>query len=339
MDNLSNMTNSCSTISLEERKKVLITFGSVGLVSTIACSFALLLTVFFKLYRRFVHRLAAYQVLSSLFFSLVCCSQVFFVNDDVDSSSDYRNSCAAVGFLLEYSVWVKMLFMLWLIVHLFTFTVFYKSSEKYERRCVAILVLFPLLFVWIPFLHGMYGLAGAWCWIQNWNDDCASNKLLLGMIEQYALLYGPFFLTLFVAIGLILAMMVVLVKRLACSVSASELQPILGAGQRNRALKELVSLVAYPIFFFLLLIPVFVNRLYSAITSNISFTSFLLSGIAIPAIGLFSGMTLIVHVVILMKHKLSERIVLTDCSNLGSRRVISHGDIVSSLPVLNRSEE
>ena len=333
---MDNLTNSCSTVSLEERNEILFVFGSVGLISTISCLFALLLAVWNQLYRRFVHRLAAYQVLSSLFFSLVCCSQVSFVGYDADSSAGYRNLCAAVGFLLEYSVWIKMSFMLWLVVHLFSFTVFYKSSEKYERRCVASLVLLPLVFVWIPFVHGMYGLAGAWCWIQNWNEDCASDKLLLGVIEQYVLLHAPLFLTLFIAIGLIIVMIIVLVKRLAYSYPASELLPLLRVDQRSRALKELVSLVAYPIFFFLLLIPVFSNRLYGDISNNVNFASFLSGGIAIPAIGFFSGMTLIVHVAILNRRKLSKDVVAS-CSINGDQHV-SHVDIVNALPVVNVSE-
>ena len=133
-------------------------------------------------------------------------------------------------------------------------------------------------------------------------------------------------------------MMIVLAKRLACSIPASELQPLLGVNQRSQALKELGSLVAYPIFFFLLLIPVFINRLYSSITSNIDFASFLASGIAIPAIGLFSGMTLIFHVVVLKKPKLSKQI-LTNYSIGGDQRVISHADTMNSLRVINKSEE
>ena len=39
--------------------------------------------------------------------------------------------------------------------------------------------------VWISFLHDAYGLAGAWCWIRQKDDNCDS--LLAGKIEQYVL--------------------------------------------------------------------------------------------------------------------------------------------------------
>ena len=307
-------TNSCSSLTVHDRNTILFVLSSVGLVSTIVCFFALFLGVWFRLYKHFVHRLAAYQVLSSLFFDLVCCSQVTFVGYDNNSSTDYVHLCAAVGFFLEYSIWIKLLFMLWLVLHLFCFTVFYKSSEKYEKVCVAGLILFPLLFVWIPFVHDLYGLAGSWCWIQNWKDDCPEEKSELGVIEEYLLLHGPFFVLLSIAMGLIVVMVFVIVKRSTHYLSGSEVEPLISKDRRSQALKELLSLVAYPIFFFLFLIPALSNRIYGAVKDGFNFDSFLVTAITLPAIGFCSGMTLIVHVAILIKYKASRPTTVASCS-------------------------
>ena len=315
-------TNSCSAVSVHDRNMILFALSSVALVSTIACFFALFLGVFFQLYKHFVHRLAAYQVLSSLFFDLVCCSQVTFIGYEDNSSTDYVHLCAAVGFALEYSMWIKLLFMLWLVLHLFCFTVFYKSSEKYEKFCFVSLILFPLLFVWIPFIHGLYGMAGSWCWIQNWKDDCPSKKSELGVIEEYLLLHGPFLVLLTIAMGLIVVMVFVIAKRLTPYLSGSEAEPLINRDRRSQALKELLSLVAYPIFFFVLLVPASSNRIYGAIKDEFSFDSFLITAVTLPAIGFCSGMTLIVHVAILMRHKALKPTSVASCND-GSEAILS----------------
>ena len=60
--------------------------------------------------------------------------------------------------------------------------------------------------MWIPFLHDAYGLAGAWCWIRQKDDNCDS--LLAGKIEQYVLGYGPVSFLCIVAMVIVAAMLV-----------------------------------------------------------------------------------------------------------------------------------
>ena len=89
-----------------------------------------------------------------------------------------------------------------------------RTSTKARRQalCLEICYVFvpiviSLLFVWIPFLHDAYGLAGAWCWIRQKDDNCDS--LLAGKIEQYVLGYGPVSFLCIVAMVIVAAVLVI----------------------------------------------------------------------------------------------------------------------------------
>ena len=73
------------------------------------------------------------------------------------------------------------------------------------------------------------------------------------------------------------------------------------AQKRRKALNELLPLLAYPILFFLLLIPPLINRIigaaYTGQQPNI--TAILVSGIFIPLQPFLAGLTLLIHVLVL----------------------------------------
>ena len=291
------LNDSCNvTLTDQERRELLLAMGIMGAVSAVFCLVALLLVFCLKLYKHFCHRLAAYQVISSFFFSVVCSVQMIMIDYDRDPGL-YEPVCEALGCLLEYTVWVKMLAMLWLTFHLFSFTVCYASLRRAEIVCALIVILSPLLFVWIPFANGAYGIAGAWCWIKNWNGDCMSSKFPVGEIEQYGLMYVPAFMSLVGAVLLIAIMIIVMLCRLKTSPSL-ELQPLVSDTKRKRALKELLPLVAYPVLFCLFLFPPFINRVYSDI-GKANMATFMASSVTIAALGLFASLTLILHVLVL----------------------------------------
>ena len=293
-----DQNESCNaTLTAQEQRELLIVMGSVGTVSATFCLVALMLVVCLKLYKHFCHRLAAYQVTSSLFFCLACSAQMIMINYDRNPGL-YEPICEALACLLEYAVWVKMLAMLWLTFHLFSFTVCYASLRRAEVGCALIVVLSPLLFVWIPFVNGAYGVAGAWCWIKNWNGDCESSKFPTGEIEQYGLMYVPAFMSLVGAVLLIVIMFIVMLCRLKRSPSSLELQPLVSDTKRKRALKELLPLVAYPVLFCLFLFPPFINRVYCDI-GKANMAMFMASSVTIAILGVFASLTLILHVLVL----------------------------------------
>ena len=121
-----------------------------------------------------------------------------------------------------------------------------RTSTKARRQalCLEICYVFvpiviSLLFVWIPFLHDAYGLAGAWCWIRQKDDNCDS--LLAGKIEQYVQGYGPVSFLCIVAMVIIAAMLVILCKRLYFQETPDQVYKTM--------LRENAPLMIYPVLF------------------------------------------------------------------------------------------
>ena len=181
--------NSCvsTELSTTERNILLYILGGGGAFSTLICVIALFITCYYRLYKRFVHRLVTYQLLSAIIFSLVCSAELSVLNYDYDSSKMIiKIVCGAVGFLLSVTIGIKFIITFWLTFYLFMFAVFSKDLRCLEPLYVITSIGIPILFDWIPFVNGLYGVAGAWCWIKNWKGDCPEHEIMLGTIEQYS---------------------------------------------------------------------------------------------------------------------------------------------------------
>lgn len=306
----SNCTSNVSVLTDKEKYYLLLIMGIGGIAAVLICIIALVMGLMFKLQRFFVHRLAMYQVLAALFFAIVCVLEMPFINYDRNIKI-YRPLCMVVGFLQEYTIWVKLLMMIFLTFHLFCFAVCYTNFKRLEWVYVTLSIFIPLLFTWVPFIDGVYGQAGAWCWIQNWKEDCADNKLPDGEIEEYALLYGPAFVCLTLATLGVVIIVVVLSWRAYCQTNSSygmsadidETIPLVRDEQQKKALKEILPLVVYPLLFIAFFIPPFANRIKGAIIKNASISSFIWSAVTTPCLSLFAGLTFIIHIMVLQCQK------------------------------------
>ena len=309
MGNL-NSNDSSPEVIIPHNGRILLSMSSVGAAAIVVCIFALIMALKFKLHKFFIHRLAIYQVLSASLYSIVCVLEVIFIN--YDGSSAYHILCIIEGFLLEYTLWIKLMFTFCLTFHLFCFSVFHVKFARLEVFYVLASVLGPLLFIWIPFVsingRGItYGLAGAWCWIRNWQNNNASQNLEPGEIEQYTLLYGPAISGLMLCGVAVLVIAVVLICRAynckCCHQNNDdEFQPLLINGDRKtkkKILREILPLIIYPILSFMFYIPAFTNRLIGSKDEEPNETSFMWSAISLPLVGLLAGVSLIVHIFIL----------------------------------------
>ena len=184
-------------MSTNETDMILRCMGFIALSSVIVCFTAVVLVFALKLYIYFVHRLALYQVLAALSGGIALTLELLFL---IFRKDDEKNRCglpcAIVGFFTLSFSWVKLFFTAWLVLHLFCQAVFHKDLQRdhkclYEVLCLMISIVTPLLFTWVPFVTEEYGPAGAWCWIQNWKDNCIDNLLTTGVTEQFAMWFGP----------------------------------------------------------------------------------------------------------------------------------------------------
>ena len=289
----------CSLLDEQKRETAVFIIGFLGLAATIVCFVATLLVAVFKLYRYFAHRLALYQVLAALLYGIALSLELPAVNY-YRNETVYIPICKAVGFFAVYFAWLKLLFSSWVILHLFCFAVFYKNLQRLEPLFVLLAIIVPLLFVWVPFLHNSYGLAGPWCWIKNWRNDCINEKFSIGQIEQFALWYGPAIVSSVVDVVAIIIIIIVLVCHKQSDDQTST-PLITNSEQWRKVLKQLLPLLAYPIVFCIILLPPLANRILGAFPAeSIPIDNyFLISAILVPFWVLLPALALIIHICVL----------------------------------------
>ena len=162
--------NDCNiSFNKEQMNHLLMAKTSLSIMSSLMCLMAILLVLCLRLYKYFVYRLALYQVVACFVYSMAEILQLVDINYTGNTLQDA--TCKAVASLLQYLVWMTLLFTMCLVFHIFCLAVCLKNLEKQEKVYVLVSVLLPLLQFWIPFVNDSYGLVGAWCWIRNWKDD------------------------------------------------------------------------------------------------------------------------------------------------------------------------
>ena len=263
----------CFKFSRHEFTSLCWTLIGVSTLAAIVCLLAILIFAFIKAYQKFVHRLSLYLTISALaraISNVLQCAPV----ENMCGYVVVRNEqlCKAAGFLTEYSLWMLLLITCWIVLYLFILAVF---KRKYNsRKCeVGLLILchtVPLLVSIVPFIDfqngTMYGLAGPWCWIKVTDENCHEYKE--GVIEQFALFYGPFIIAFTLHFLAMLVVIIVLYR--GTRKESGRLQD-----QLKDAMKEAMPLLIYPVFFNILVLLAFINRVYYA-TYTAKKTNFLL---------------------------------------------------------------
>ena len=299
--------NSCDKLGVAYSDYVITWMGCLGIAATIVCSAAALLVFINKLHKYFVHRLALYQVVAGFFYGIALALELLFFHFKKETYYDGgRQLCEAIGYFILYFSWVKLLFTSWVVVHLFCFTVFYKNLENLEVFFVIISIVAPHLIAWIPFVGTpgpVYGPTGAWCWIENWVDNCPGQRSNRGVAEQFSLWYGP---AMIISIVQSFAIVIIVFRLLLCYQPEQDEEMSLLSRERSKrrkAFKELLPLIAYPILFCVLLIPPLINRVLGASSTNKDPHHYrdviLASGAFVPLQPFFAGLALFIHVVVL----------------------------------------
>lgn len=308
-----NATDSTNCSALKGSETILIVGGSIGAASIPVCLLPIVLVFILKLHRQFTYRVALYQVLAALMYecALVLSSFTPFSNDDYynrPSENVQYPLCQFTGFILQFLFWLKLLFVSFIVIHLFTFAIMHKNIKKVEVCYIGFSVTVALVVAIIPFLSQTYGPAGSWCWITSWRGDCPSEILLTGLIEQFALYYGPGLLLLLVDSILALGLILILVARL-CKKGTGRVEDSYKR-QQSKALKQMVPLLVYSITFLLLLLPGFANRVYGATPHHPLPELTLSSIVCIASWGWAAGLTLLAHIFVMVwsKRRLNHKV-------------------------------
>ena len=271
----------------------LIALSSSNAVSVFVCLLAAVLACALKVHKKNVYRLALYQVLASLVYAGSSVCQMFLLyhhasltqNDESELVRLYQ----ALAFTIVFASWMKVCFAAWVTFHLFIFAVFHKNMKKLEVLYVVSSLLVPAVLACVPFATHSYGLQGSVCWIQSWKDNCPTNISVVGVVEQFALTYGPSMVVLLI----VSVAMVVMVVAILCRSRKYH------NGQNSKALQQLLPLAVYPLLFFVFTIPPYANRLYGTRTNISHSTAYALSimgAVSVASWSFFTGISLIVHI-------------------------------------------
>ena len=297
------------TASQGQKNGALLLYGCPGAFSVLCCMFAISMVIILKLYKYFIYRLAMYQVLASLFQSLIYASTLMLLN--YNSTQLYcRVICQVTAFFLVYAPFIKLMFTCWLTFHLFCYVVFLKNFKRLEWLYISSSLLIPLFLASVPFITKSYGMSGAWCYIRSWNNDSDSKE---GIAEQFSFYYGPATLFLILSVIAIVIMIAVMVYRAHKSVHSrsGENQPLTSdRNQKVKVIKQLLPLLAYPIIYFMLLIFPLTNRIYMAASGSKDSNVILLRAHAVSGglMGTFAALVLVIHICVMKSTKFGKRI-------------------------------
>ena len=322
MEGDSPCNSSQAQFTTEQKAILLYLYGGVGMISSLSCVFALIVAACYRFYQDIVQRLVLYQLIAALAVSLIYAFDIIFVNYHKNPEV-YQPFCAMAAYFNTVSLWTKIGFTFWLSLLLFICLVYLKQPKDVKKlEPLYILTSFgiPMLFCWIPFANDLYGIAGAWCWIKNWEDECANKKILLGTIEQYALLYAPATIFFLIDALLIATTVIVLLKRIKCNSvrNKSGEQPLLGENRmQKQLLRMILPLSVYPVVSIFLYIFPLSNRIYSDINDKPIFPMFILHGVTEPLWGCCVGIVVTVHIFIVKSKRSSS-------SDTGTRSATDH---------------
>ena len=259
---------------------------SLNAASAIVCLLAAILVCCLNLHRKLVYRLALYQLLASLALATTELMQVYHQR----YLYTYGQVCTAIGWLVLYSRWVKLLFITWVSFHLFSFLVLQKNLNKLEVWYVVTSLTMPSAVACIPLLTHSYGVTQlGGCFLHTENDT--KN---IALIEEFVLWDGPSMAFLLVASVAMISIVIKLVHhrlRLRFRYEA-----IGDRDQFRKALKQLLPLAAFPILFFALQIPMLIYHVY-LVLNPASIEALLISIAVFVALWtMTSGLALLVHV-------------------------------------------
>eukprot|EP00731_Ephydatia_muelleri_P013031 Em0007g341a len=181
---------------------------------------------------------------------------------------------------------------MWVTFHLVCFAVLRKSLEKLEVLYVVTSLLVPVVIVAVPLMTNTYRLSTfhSYCYIYSDNQQIESaERLALWDVPAMVILMAVF-----------IAMLVVM-KRVAnhlCRRQSYESITSFGGGEVFwRVFKQLLPLTAFPIIFFIFILPALIFHIYAAKNSQSNRDGALI----IPAVifislwSLASGVTLMIH--------------------------------------------
>lgn len=214
---------------------------------SIAGSFFVIFVIWlFKMYRSYVQRL-----ILALAFSASLQSVSYLVGNIY--SHNVNSVCLMQAFMMQYFLWSTLSWVISITVNM-VFIVREIEGEKYEYHFHLFSWLNPLVWALIPLILNKYGHAGIWCWVKK---------------DFPMLRFGVWYLPLLiicVLLGMTYFWMYFYKKHL---VRTSSTVYRIDRMEENKVYRnEVKPLIAYPLIYIILTVPIFIYRLYDALHPN-----------------------------------------------------------------------
>ena len=264
-------------------------FSSIGAVLAFV---AILYFVKRKLYEKVelkpAGRLLLYLCTASLFNGIITALQIVPVHSGLICGRPVVNNfCTTASTLIGYSFWTICILMFWINVEIIMAALVTSENKKYkESRCckkyiqyrdsvyydgcvIATTLSIPNIFCHIPIK--LYGLAGAWCWIKTYDDEC--KEILAGVIEQFLLMYAWAMAFIVVFSVTAVAVWVIIYRRKKVASDAEQ-------DQYDQYLKDARLFVYYPIIFSVIYGIGCINRVIYAFRKKTIWPLWIIHGIS-----------------------------------------------------------
>ena len=216
----------CSNLTDEQIEVMALVRGVSAAVCGAISSTVLVVFVILAMLPKTRNRVCG-TVVKCLSFGLIVISVIQQLNLTLQLVNYYHYDetyCKANGFFSLYFDTVELIFVLGISLALFfkispevlpfwrsilkkvkekAFTCHETKISKPKVATVVLMIVFPLLFDWIPFTTNTYGQFGTWCWIRILDQNCTTNTA--GWWEKFWLWHIPFGIAIFLILILLVA--------------------------------------------------------------------------------------------------------------------------------------
>lgn len=187
----------CTDLNVTQLKTINMARSVAGATCTLMVSSILIHILIHKAFASALQRLFLYLVLATILQEALIA--ISFEHQFVYPGQE--EFCTGYGFIIQWSGVVMFNFALGIMLYLLYLVYVQLRGEPFARlkrskrgkkliECIYVLfvLIFPLTYLWIPFLHGNYGLSGASCWMRALDDNCNN----VGLADQLIFAYGSY---------------------------------------------------------------------------------------------------------------------------------------------------
>ena len=127
------MSNSC--LVSEDAYYPLIASLSTSAIAVLTCLATVIMVCVLKLHKILFYRLALYQVLSAIKYTVIWITIAAYRADELYNGSafgDLDKTVAVLRTFLVGSAFIKLMFTFWIAIHLFALAVFHKNLQRFS---------------------------------------------------------------------------------------------------------------------------------------------------------------------------------------------------------------